>query len=104
AKVGELQSQLSALGAVITPAEQTARNFGPSTVAAVRAFRQQFGLPPGDTVDLPTERLMDAASAFAGPGGRVSLRGAVREAATASDNGQPQELYWLARYAILAGQ
>ena len=102
ANVGELHVQLLALGAVIAPGEQTGKNFGPSTVAAVRAFRQRYGLPAGDTVDLPTGRLMHVASTFAS-GGRAPLRAAVREAASAADTSQPQELYWLARYATLAG-
>jgi len=101
AKVGELHVQLLALGAVIASDEQTGKNFGPSTGAAVRAFRQRYGLPPGDTVDLPTARLMHVASTFAS-GGRAPLAAAVREA-SAADTSQPQVLYWLARYATLAG-
>src|SRR5688500_6235794 len=103
--VSELHKQLLAVGAVIAPGEQTATNFGPSTVAAVRAFRQQYGLPAGDAMDLSTGRVMHVASAFAGVGGRVAVRAAVREAmlAAAADSSQPQELYWLARYATLAG-
>jgi peptidoglycan hydrolase-like protein with peptidoglycan-binding domain len=86
---------------VIAPGELTATNYGDSTVAAVRAFRQQYGLPAEDTVDLSTGRLMHAASTFAGSGGRVALHAAVREAAAAADTSQPQELYWLTRYALL---
>ena len=103
AKVGELHAQLLALGAVIASGEQTGKNYGPSTAAAVRAFRQRYGLPAGDAVDLPTGRLLHVASAFAG-GGRAPLRAAVREAASAAATSQPQELYWLARYATLAGE
>ena len=103
AEVHELHEQLLTVGAVIASGEQTATNFGPSTVAAVRAFRQRHGLPAGDAVDLPTGRLMHVASAFVDSGGRVALRAAVREAASAADASQPQELYWLARYATLAG-
>jgi peptidoglycan hydrolase-like protein with peptidoglycan-binding domain len=68
-QVGELHNQLQVLGAVIAPAEQNAKNFGESTAASVRAFRQQYGLPTGDNVDLSTGRLLHAAAAFAGPGG-----------------------------------
>src|SRR6266511_2567565 len=103
ANVQELHAQLTGLGAVIAPAEQSSKNYGPSTVAAVRAFRQQYGLPAGESVDKPTARLLHAASTFAGTGGRVALRAAVREAAAAADTSQPQELYWLARYATLSG-
>jgi hypothetical protein len=98
-----LHNQLLALGAVIAPSEKTAQLYGESTAVAVRAFRQQYGLPAGETLDLPTGRLMHAAAAFAGPGGRVALRAAVRAAAAAADTSQPQELYGLARYATLAG-
>jgi hypothetical protein len=102
-KVSELHNQLSEFGAVIDPSEQAAKKFGDSTAAAVRGFREQHGLPPGETVDLSTGRLMYAASAFAGVGGRAALRAVVREVAPAADISQPQELYWLARYATLAG-
>jgi peptidoglycan hydrolase-like protein with peptidoglycan-binding domain len=95
--------QLLAVGAVIAPDEQNQTRYGPSTGAAVSAFRQQHGLPAGDTVDLSTGRLMHVEAAFAGTGGREALRAAVREAASAADTSQPEELYWLARYAILAG-
>lgn len=101
--VHELQEQLVAVGAVLDPGEQNATAFGASTVAAVRAFRQRYGLPDGDSVDLPTGRLMHVASVFAESGDRVALRAAVREAAAAADTSEPQELYWLARYATIAG-
>jgi hypothetical protein len=99
----ELHAELFAVGAVIDPGEQTGRTFGPTTAAAVRAFRQQYGLPAGETVDLSTGRVMQVASAFAGPDGRGAARKAVREAAAAADTSQSQELYWLARYATAAG-
>ena len=50
-----------------------------------------------------SSRLEQAAAAFAGPGDRAALRTAVREAAAAADASDPQELYSLARYAIVAG-
>jgi len=102
ANVRELHKQLLAVGAVLDPSEQTATSYGPSTVAAVRAFRQQYGLPAGDTVDLSTGRLMHVASSFNGVGNRVALRAAVREAAAAADTSQPQELAWYARYSLIA--
>jgi len=52
AQVGELHKQLSELGAVVAPAEQNAKKFGATTAAAVRAFRQQYGLQAGNSVDL----------------------------------------------------
>jgi Tc toxin complex TcA C-terminal TcB-binding domain len=48
-------------------------------------------------------RLERAAAALAGPGDRAALRTAVREAAAATDASEPQEIYSLARYAIVAG-
>lgn len=50
AEVHELHEQLLAVGAVLDSGEQARENFGNSTVAAVRAFRQRYGLPDGDTV------------------------------------------------------
>lgn len=104
ADVHELHEQLLVGGAVIDPGEQTATTFGSSTVAAVRAFRERHGLPDGDAVDLPTARLMHVASTFAVNGDRAALRAAVREASTAADTSQPQALYALARYALVAGE
>ena len=103
ANVRQLHVELTGLGAVIDPGEQAATSYGPSTMAAVRTFREQHGLLGGDTMDLPTGRLMHVASAFAGTNGRENLRAAVRTAAAAADENQPQELYWLARYATIAG-
>lgn len=103
AKVGELHVQLQALGAVIASGEQTGKSYGPSTVAAVSAFRQRYDLPAGDTMDLPTGRLMHVASAFAGTGVAWPCAPPLA-AAAAADASQPQELYWLARYATLAGE
>jgi peptidoglycan hydrolase-like protein with peptidoglycan-binding domain len=103
ANVRELHNQLLAIGAVLDSGEQTATSFGPSTVAAVRAFRERYGLPAADNVDLPTGRLMHVASRFAESGDHGALRAAVREAAAAADTSQPQELYWLARFATIAG-
>jgi hypothetical protein len=97
ANVHELHSQLLAIGAVIEPGELSAAIFAGSTLAAVRTFRQQYGLPAGDIVDLPTARLMHAASAFAGSGGRAAMRAAVREAASLAATSRPQELDWLER-------
>ena len=91
ANVRELHKQLLAAGAVIAPGEQTATNYGPSTVA-------------GDAVDLSTGRLMHVASAFAGTGGREGLRAAVREAASAADTSQPQEPHGPARCATISGR
>ena len=100
--MGELREQLRNVGAVLDSGEQTTMNYGPSTVAAVRAFRQQYVLPAGDAVDPPTARLMHVASLFASTGGHAPLRTALRAAFSAADTSQPQELSWLSRYAILA--
>src|SRR5262245_57975998 len=101
AEVTEMQQALISLGAAIAPAEQNGETYGPSTLAAVHAFQQQFGLPVADTLDPSTGRLMNVAATFAGAGDPAALRDVVREAA--ADTSQPQELYWLARYATLAG-
>jgi hypothetical protein len=103
ANVRAMQIQLAGLGAVIDPTEQAATSYGPSTMAAVRAFRERHGLPDADAVDPSTARLMQVASALAGTGGREDVRSAVRTAAAAADTSQPEELYWLARYATIAG-
>jgi hypothetical protein len=101
-EVGELHKQLTEIGAVIAPGEQSAKNFGPTTAAAVRKFRALYGLDPGAALEKSTARLMHAASVFAGSGNRAGLRSAVREVANAADASQPQEIYQLARFAILA--
>ena len=105
ANVRELHKQLLAIGAPLAAGEQTATSYGPSTIAAVRAFQREYGLPARDAIDLAAGRLMHVASTFIGIGSQAALRAAVREAAQASaaDSSQPQELYWLARFATLAG-
>lgn len=102
-QVGELHKQLTELGAVIPPAEQTANRFGDSTKIAVQDFQERYGLPASGILDNSTARLMHAASAFASPGGREALRTALREVVPLADSSNPQELYQLARFAIIAG-
>lgn len=101
ANVRELHKQLLSIGAVIAQGERDAANYGPSTVAAVRAFQSQKGLLNGDAFTVSTGRLLHVASAF-DLGGPEALRSALLEVVPVADAGQPQELYQLARYAILA--
>jgi peptidoglycan hydrolase-like protein with peptidoglycan-binding domain len=54
AKVRELHEQLRNVGAVLDSGEQATTNYGPSTVATFRAFRQRHGSLAGDALDLPT--------------------------------------------------
>ena len=60
--VGELHCQLAALGFAIGPGERSTKSFGPSTVAAVRSFRERYGLAAGDGLDLSVGRSMYVAS------------------------------------------
>jgi peptidoglycan hydrolase-like protein with peptidoglycan-binding domain len=62
-QVNELHNQLKALGGAIAPDERNAKNFGQSAAAAVRTFRQRYGLPASDTLDLSMGRLLHAAAA-----------------------------------------
>ncbi len=103
ASVRELHNQLLALGSAVDVNETEASSFGPSTVEAVSALRERYGFGDGTAVDPSLGRLMHVASVFAADGGRAALRGAVREASAAADASNPQELYWLARYATLSG-
>jgi peptidoglycan hydrolase-like protein with peptidoglycan-binding domain len=54
ANVRELHKQLLAIGAVLASGEQTATRYGPSTVAAVHTFQQQYDLPASDAIDRAT--------------------------------------------------
>ena len=49
--VEDVQTRLSSLGYMIDAAEMTAKEFGATTAAAVRAFRAQQGLDAGEDVD-----------------------------------------------------
>lgn len=49
--VEDVQQRLAALGHTVAPDELDAQSFGPSTVAAVRAFRSEHGLPLADYID-----------------------------------------------------
>lgn len=51
AAVEDVQQRLTSLGAAIAADEVASQQYGPSTVAAVRAFRAQHGLPMSDEVD-----------------------------------------------------
>lgn len=50
--VEDVQTRLASLDLTIDEAESSDSTFGPSTAAAVRAFRERSGLPAGDEVDL----------------------------------------------------
>ncbi len=49
--VEDVQTRLSSLGYMIDAVEMTAKEFGATTAAAVRAFRAQQGLDAGEDVD-----------------------------------------------------
>ena len=49
--VEDVQTRLTSLGYTIDEAETSAKEFGTTSAAAVRAFRASQGLEPGDEVD-----------------------------------------------------
>ena len=108
--VNELQMALMSYGVPIATEELATGagngRFGASTQSAVLAVRQRFGLPQpsadAPAFDASVARLLNVAS-WAALGNQTALRGAVKELLAAADGAQPQELYWLARYAVLAG-
>lgn len=105
--VGQLHGALLKLGAPIAADEKTAKRFGATTLAAVAAFRKQFGLPEvtgnAPPFDASVGRLLPVAAA-ANEGNRVALRAAVREAVAAAGTASPQENNALARLAVIAGE
>jgi Tc toxin complex TcA C-terminal TcB-binding domain/PKD domain len=108
-QIGKIHEQLVVMGYPINPDEQTAATFGIKTLNAVRAFQERYKLPlktENDntaTVDLPTTRLMKVVSTFATSTGRAALSNAIKEVNDAATDSDPQELYWLTRYAIISG-
>ena len=104
--VADLQRLLLNFRAPIADTERAGKRFGDSTLAAVLAFRSQHSLPPvagtAPPFDAAVGRLLHAASA-AVEGNRPALRTAVRESIAAAGTGSPDENYWLARYAVIAG-
>ncbi len=104
--VADLHQALVKYGAPIADAEKTGKRFGDSTLAAVLDFRKAHGLPPparnAPPFDASVGRLLHAATA-AVTDDRAALRTAVRESIDAGSTAPAQESYWLARYALVAG-
>jgi hypothetical protein len=99
-RVAELHRALLKFGAPIAQIEKSAQHFGDSTLAAVLAFRNQYGLPAvvGNAApfDASVGRLLNVAAAAA-DGNRSTLRIAVRESVAAASNATAREIYRLAR-------
>ncbi|HEU4713466.1 MAG TPA: PKD domain-containing protein [Pyrinomonadaceae bacterium] len=104
--VRELHKQLIMLGKTIQPEELNTKAFSETTKFALNDFRDRYGLNGGDMFDLPIASVLYTSSILATSANREELRTAVKQAVAAMDgtNGnRPQELYWLSRHAVIAG-
>jgi hypothetical protein len=99
----QLHTELAAVGLPVVGAEATGTpQFGLETQARIRAFQQLHGLPVTDSVDPTTGAVLTLAALAATEFDRSKLREGLR-AAQGSVADSPQYDYWLARYAIMAG-
>lgn len=102
-----LHNALGSLSIRVPDGERAENRLGEETSLAVAEFRRRFGLPQvsgsGPVVDASVGSLIHIAATFAESGDRAALKSAVGEAVSIADASQPEVNYWLARYAIIAG-
>ena len=98
-----LQTELTAVGLPVIGAEaDTTPRFGTDTQARVREYQHQYGLQETGDVDPGTGGLMSLSVLVATESDRSQLREKLQNAVNDVPD-SPEYNYWLARYAILAG-
>jgi hypothetical protein len=98
-----LHSELATVGLPVRGAEVSGTpTFGTDTQARVREFQELYRLPETGDVDPTTGGVMSLASLVATEGNRNSLKAKLVAAIDQVPN-SPEYNYWLARYAIMAG-
>ena len=102
ALVSNLHRELALLGGSVAQTETTRKTFGASTEASVREFQKRVGLRETGEVDAATGGIMALAARVIEEGNRAKLRQELRSALDRVPN-SPEYAYWLARYAIIAG-
>ena len=102
ALLAELQAEIATLGYGLAAAEIDSKNFGPTTVDAVKNFRLLFGFPSGDSIDPLLGRLTRLA-ALAITGNAAAVRGALQEMGSMADGAPAATQARLARIALAAG-
>jgi peptidoglycan hydrolase-like protein with peptidoglycan-binding domain len=98
-----LQAELSALGMPVADGEADgAPRFGSATADRLKQFQQLYGLPVDGALNPTTGGVLTLAAMVAAETDHARLRTELRAAQGQVPN-SPQYNYWLARYAILAG-
>jgi peptidoglycan hydrolase-like protein with peptidoglycan-binding domain len=98
-----LQTELATVGLPVVGAEagDTPR-FGADTQARVREFQKRYRLPETEEVDEGTGGVMSLSAVVPTESDRSQLREKLKNAVNDVPD-SPEYNYWLARYAILAG-
>ncbi len=98
-----LHAELHAIGLPVAEAESNGTpRFGTDTQTRVREFQNLYRLPATSEVDPTTGAVMSISALVATETDRGRLRAALRDARGAVRDA-PSYDYWLARYAIMAG-
>jgi hypothetical protein len=97
-----LHSELAAVGLPVNGSETTDTRFGSDTEARVREFQKLHHLPETGEVDPATDGIMSLSALVATEGDQNKLRAELKDAIDEVPN-SPEYNYWLARYAIMAG-
>ena len=103
ATIKQLQGELSAVGLAVTRAEAgTTPQFGQDTSAQLKAFQLRYGLEASGDLSPTSGGVLYLAALVAAEGDRAKLQAALKDAVGKVPN-SPEYNYWLARYAIMAG-
>jgi peptidoglycan hydrolase-like protein with peptidoglycan-binding domain len=102
ALTASLHRELALVGSPVAGTEASGRTYGAATEASVREFQKRFGLRETGELDPASGGIMALAAMVTEEGDREKLRRELRDAVNRVPN-SPEYAYWLARYAIMAG-
>jgi peptidoglycan hydrolase-like protein with peptidoglycan-binding domain len=98
-----LQSELANVGLAVAGGDTgDTPTFGEATSARAKNFQERYRLPVTGSVDPATGNILSLSALVATETDRSKLRAALESAVNVVPN-SPDYNYWLARYAILAG-
>src|SRR5712692_10930589 len=101
--INQLHAELAAIGLPVVGAETGATpQFGAATSAQLKAFQDRYRLPVTGNLDPATGGILTLAALAATENDRSKLRAGLKNAVNAVPNSPPYN-YWLARYALMAG-
>jgi peptidoglycan hydrolase-like protein with peptidoglycan-binding domain len=100
--IRQLHDELAASGFSVPATETASAHFGSETEARVREFQSRHGLAVTGTVDDTTDGVLELTTLVTTEGDPAKLRTELKDAVDKVPN-SPEYNYWLARYAIMAG-